>query len=329
MSKRKASGDSVNSDISAFLYELAEYEKNVSKNIYKHNAYRIAAKTLESHPTRIRSGAEAAKLKGIGKSIAKKIDEYLETGELKKLKNIREDGKSIAIQELTRVSGIGPAKAAELVEEGITTIEQLRQNTHKLTHHQQIGLQYLEDFEQKIPRKEIRKVEHIIRDEVHRLDGDFMITICGSYRRGNSESGDIDVLLTHPGFTSQDKKPKENFLENVVDALTDSNLIIDTISLGNVKFMGVCKVTATARRIDIRLTPHDQYYCAILYFTGSDLFNQQMRAHALSENFTLNEYSVRPIGNTKQPGEPLPVNSEEDIFEYIGYPYKSPEERNL
>jgi len=29
------------------------------------------------------------------------------------------------------------------------------------------------------------------------------------------------------------------------------------------------------------------------------------------------------------PGEPVDITSEEDIFEYINYPYKKPEERNL
>jgi hypothetical protein len=53
-----------------------------------------------------------------------------------------------------------------------------------------------------------------------------------------------------------------------------------------------------ARRLDIRLTPHDQYYCSVLYFTGSDLFNKNMRAHALENSFTLNEYSLRPLGST-------------------------------
>ena len=53
-----------------------------------------------------------------------------------------------------------------------------------------------------------------------------------------------------------------------------------------------------ARRLDIRLTPHDQYYCSILYFTGSDLFNKNMRAHALQNGFTLNEYTLRPVGST-------------------------------
>lgn len=54
----------------------------------------------------------------------------------------------------------------------------------------------------------------------------------------------------------------------------------------------------THRRIDIRLIPFDQYFFGILYFTGSDEFNRQMRSHALEKGFTLNEYCIRPVGAT-------------------------------
>lgn len=53
-----------------------------------------------------------------------------------------------------------------------------------------------------------------------------------------------------------------------------------------------------SRRLDIRLNPYDQFDCAVLYFTGSDLFNKHMREHALRQGFTLNEYTLRPIGST-------------------------------
>ena len=44
---------------------------------------------------------------GVGEKIAKKIDEIVSTGKLAKLQNIREDEESVAINLLTRVSGIG------------------------------------------------------------------------------------------------------------------------------------------------------------------------------------------------------------------------------
>ena len=69
---------------------------------------------------------------------------------------------------------------------------------------------------------------------------------------------------------------------------------------------GVCRLQPSGdaesvpkfRRIDIRLIPIDQYYFGTLYFTGSDMFNKQMRAHALEQGFTLNEYCIRPMGDT-------------------------------
>jgi DNA polymerase beta len=73
------------------------------------------------------------------------------------------------------------------------------------------------------------------------------------------------------------------------------------------------------------LIPNDEYYCGILYFTGSDMFNKNMRGIALDKGFTLNEHSLRRLDSK----ESLPVNSEKDIFDYLGMEYKKPEERNL
>ncbi|CAH1111990.1 unnamed protein product [Psylliodes chrysocephalus] len=293
MSKRKNpfTEDNPNHDFCNFLMELAEYEKNVSRDIHKYNVYRKAAATLADYPSRIKSGTEAKCLKGIGDKIGKKIDEFLATGKLQKLENIHGDSKNEAINLLTRVTGIGPAKAHSLVKEGITSLEELNKNTDKLTHHQIIGL-----------------------------------------KRGKSESGDIDTLITHPSWTSDkvDKKHKNNMLKNIVNVLEKCGLITDTLSLGETKFMGACRLDLEhpVRRLDIRLTPHDQYYCSILYFTGSDVFNKSMRAHALEQGFTLNEYTLRPVGSTGVPGEPVEISSEEDIFDIIDYPYKKPEDRN-
>jgi DNA polymerase beta len=75
-----------------------------------------------------------------------------------------------------------------------------------------------------------------------------------------------------------------------------------------------------------RLLPKDQYFCGVLYFTGSDVFNKTMRARALEKGFTLNEYSIRPLDNLNAP---LPVSCEEDIFDYISYEYKKPSDRSI
>ncbi|KAF7283656.1 DNA polymerase beta-like [Rhynchophorus ferrugineus] len=334
MSKRKAPSheNNLNYDFCEFLTELAEYEKNVSRNMYKYKAYSKAAATLASHPTRIKSGNEAKALPGIGEKIFKKIDEFLQTGKLQKLENIHQDKTSQAINLLTRVSGIGPAKAQKLVDSGIKTLDQLSKHQNLLSHHQIVGLKYFDDFEKKIPRTEIEEIEKILKEEISKLDSRYTITICGSYRRGKSESGDIDTLITHPDYTSDKINKKHKFvLQIIVDRLKDCGMITETLSLGDTKFMGACKLKPAlpTRRLDIRFQPYDQYFCSLLYFTGSDIFNQQMRAHALENGFTLNEYTLRPLGTTGVPGEAVEITSEKDIFDIIDYPYKKPVDRNI
>ncbi|XP_068987253.1 DNA polymerase beta-like isoform X2 [Bombus flavifrons] len=323
MGKRKASDSagSPNQDLCDFLMELANYERNVSNNIYKYNAYRKAASTLSTLSERVKSGQEARKLPGIGEKIAKKIDEFLNTGKLQKLEDINKDESNVAINLLTRVSGIGPTKAKELVDSGIKTLDDLKKHQEKLNHHQKIGLKYFEDFEKGIPRKEIEQIEKIIEDSIVKLNKEYIITICGSYRRGKEESGDIDVLLTHPRYTSKEKESKKKTsLKDVVECLEKRKLI------------GVCQIPSNNkkpfRRLDIRFTPYDQYYCAVLYFTGNDLFNKSMRAHALEKNYTLNEYTLKRLTPEGTPGEAEKIACEEDIFRILKLPYKEPKDRN-
>ncbi|XP_076278545.1 DNA polymerase beta [Lasioglossum baleicum] len=336
MGKRKATDNAgnPNQDLCDFLMELANYERNVSKNIYKYNAYRKAAGTLSGLPERVASGDAAKKLPGIGEKIAKKIDEFLSTGKLRKLEDINKDENNVAINLLTRVSGIGPAKAKELVDDGIKNIDDLKKHLSKLNHHQKIGLKFFEDFEKRIPREEIEQSEQIMKDAIRKLNDEYIVTVCGSYRRGREESGDIDVLITHPTYSSteKDSKKKVSLLKDVVECLEKNKFITDTISLGATKFMGVCKIPDDRRkpyrRLDIRLAPYDQYYCAVLYFTGSDLFNKNMRAHALGKKYTLNEYTLRRLTTEGLPGEAEKITSEKDVFRILGLPYKEPKDRD-
>ena len=247
---------------------------------------------------------------------------------MKKIEKIRNDDSSTSINELTRVAGIGPAKARELFESGIKSIEELRQNQDTLTKGQKIGLKHFEDFELRIPREEIGEIEILVKNELKKLDENYQVTICGSYRRGLASSGDVDFLLTHSDFTSEIETKNNPYLKKVVKMLQDKGLITDALSHGDTKFLGVCKLKTHFRRLDIRLLPKDQYFCGILYSTGSDLFNKNMRSHALDVGFTLNEYTLRPMEGMV-PQEPLPVSCEEDIFDYLSMDFKQPYERSI
>ena len=52
-----------------------------------------------------------------------------------------------------------PVVAQKLLKEGIKSLDDLRSNEDKLNHAQKIGLKYVDDFEQRIPRKEMLEME--------------------------------------------------------------------------------------------------------------------------------------------------------------------------
>uniref|UniRef100_A0A3Q4HTQ4 DNA polymerase n=1 Tax=Neolamprologus brichardi TaxID=32507 RepID=A0A3Q4HTQ4_NEOBR len=182
MSKRKAPQESLNEGITDFLVELANYEKNVNRAIHKYNAYRKAASTISKYPHKIKNGEEAKKLDGVGAKIAEKIDEFLQTGKLRKLEKIRNDDTSSSINFLTRVTGIGPAAARKFVEEGVKTLEDIKDS--KICCNFAV-FRYFEEFEKRIPRAEMEKMETLILGELEKVDQEYIGTICGSYRREN------------------------------------------------------------------------------------------------------------------------------------------------
>ena len=103
--------------------------------------------------------------------------------------------------------------------------------------------------------------------------------------------------------------------------------------------MGIVKLEGftTHRHIDIIDTSPKNYPFAVLYFTGSGAFNANMRAHAIKEGYSLNEYELTEK-ITKRPIKPEIIQSkigknsfenEEDIFKFLNYDYKTPEEREI
>uniref|UniRef100_A0A3Q3ECT5 Polymerase (DNA directed), beta n=1 Tax=Labrus bergylta TaxID=56723 RepID=A0A3Q3ECT5_9LABR len=78
---------------------------------YGYKIKRKAASTISKYPNKIKNGEEAKKLEGVGAKIAEKIDEFLQTGKLRKLEKVSlwvfEMMTRSSINFLTRVTGIG------------------------------------------------------------------------------------------------------------------------------------------------------------------------------------------------------------------------------
>lgn len=281
---------------------------------FRARAYQKAQETIMGYPDDILSPADLKGKPGIGNTIMDKLNEYVQTGGLKVL----EHEKNNPVNILAEVYGIGPKKAKDLVDQGITSISQLRKNQQLLNNVQKIGLQYYEDILKRIPRSEIEDYKVIFEAAFPK---DAKMEIVGSYRRGAQSSGDIDVIITS-------KSPK--VFTTFIDNLIKSKIILHILSRGPTKCLVVTKLPSleVARRVDFLYTTPDEFPFAILYFTGSKIFNTVMHHIALEKGYTMNEHGIYKM-EAKKKGEKVnhTFNSEEDIFHFLSLQYKLPIER--
>lgn len=330
---------------------------------FKLKSFNKAIHILETIP-QISSKKNIIEIGGIGKGIKNRLVEILETGHLneltdylhsKKTKNIQnktnvdEDKSSNIIHDniidLCKVTGIGLAKARILANKGwsLSLLLQSCKNPYKsaqllkdkiITHHQYLGAKYFNDLETKIPRKEIDKHYELLSYLTQLYDSKLSIQILGSYRRKNSDSGDIDVLLNHTDFTTKDQCEDFNHvLPQFVTHLKEHGFIVDHLTDGgSTKYMGFCKLSNNnshkilARRIDIRFIHNSCKGASQLYFTGPGEFNKRMRTYAISLKYKINEY-----GLWKKEGRKLVFcessNNERGIFKELNIEWTEPEDR--
>ena len=285
---------------------------------FRARAYKKAQETIMSFPDDILNPQQLKGSPNIGPTIMEKLIEYEQTGTLRILEREKNNPANI----LTDVYGIGPKKAKQLVDEGITTIESLRENQDRLNDVQKIGLQYYEDILKRIPRDEIDEYYVLFKtifDNMNIPGSKFEIV--GSYRRGAKSSGDIDVIIT--GKTNE-------VFKLFIDTLTTSNIIHEVLSRGATKSLTICKLPNSNifRRVDFLFSSEEEYPFSVLYFTGSKTFNTVMRGYALKKGFTMNEHGIYHMVSKKK-GDKVPYifRTEEDIFRFLGLTYKRPEER--
>lgn len=296
-------------------------------------SYSKAVNALKSYHKPVTSYQEACQIPGIGKSMADKIDEIMESGHLRKLDHI---GEAVPVLELfTNIWGAG-AKTAQLwYQQGFRTLEDIRTKAH-LSHTQKIGLKHYNDFLDRMPREEAAAIETVVRNAVKAIDPQLVAVACGSFRRGKATCGDVDVLISHP-----DGKSHKGVFSKVLQNLHDSGFLTDDLvshedNGEQKKYMGVCRLPGPSqrhRRLDIIVVPHNEFACAIMYFTGSAHFNRSMRALAKTKNMSLSEHSlnenvVRQGSLKVYGGTPLATLTEKDVFSLLGIPYRQPHERD-
>lgn len=308
----------LNEKLSKLMSDLYNIMLRHGDNI-RARVYKRAEETIMSMNEDITDIEQLKGKQGIGPTILEKCKEYLETGTLRILEREKDRPENILLD----VYGIGPKKAKELVDSGITSIAQLREKQNDVLNDvQKIGLKYYEDILERIPREEIDKYNIIFDKTIKQInDKESKYEIVGSYRRGLSSSGDIDVIIT--------SKDPNSFVQ-FINLLIESKIIIEILSRGKSKCLVIAKIPYArhARRVDFLYSTIEEFPFSILYFTGSKSFNTVMRGHALKMGFTLNEHAMSKIVDKKKEEKVDHLFKEEkDIFDFLKLEYKSPEER--
>nr|WKN12662.1 PolL [Cryptopsaras couesii] len=295
--------------------------------------YSKAINALKSYHKPVTTYQEACLIPGIGKRIAEKIDEIMESGHLRKIDYI---GEAVPVLELfSNIWGAG-AKTAQLwYQQGFRTLEDIRTKAH-LSNTQKIGLKHYDDFLDRMPREEAAAIEIVVKDAVQAIDPHLVAMACGSYRRGKATCGDVDVLISHP-----DGKSHRGVFSKVLQSLRDSGFLTDDLvsheeNGEQKKYMGVCRLPGLNRRhrrLDIIVVPYNEFACAMMYFTGSAYFNRSMRALAKTKNMSLSEHAlnenvVRQGSLKVNDGTALCTPTEKDVFSILGIPYRQPRERD-
>ena len=159
--------------------------------------------------------------------------------------------------------------------------------------------------------------------------------LVGSYRRGADTSGDIDVLLRAP--QGQTVRDTQSMFYQYVQKLINDGYIQEILALGPHKCMAISRLplvpdaTRVSRRLDLLVTPDEEYACALLYFTGSDRFNVAFRQHAIQKGYTLNEHRIQRQRQRQEQDEKeaeVPYMAREaDLFDFLGLAYVAPVER--
>jgi DNA ligase (NAD+) len=288
---------------------------------FRARAYTKAKESIILFKEPITEVAQLKSLRGIGNTILTKLQEYVDTGTLVVLEKAKTNPMFIFID----IYGIGPKKASELVKKhNVKTIAELRKRQDELLNDvQKKGLKYYEDILKRIPRKEIDLYEKELKkifDSVKNEDSSFQIM--GSYRRGSSDSGDIDICISDSGDDVE-------LFNRFIDALIEKKMLIEVLSRGNTKSLGVSRLgKKPARRIDFMFTKHKELAFALLYFTGSKEFNTVMRKRALDLGYSMNEHGLYKMTNGKK-GLKLDTHfpTEKSVFDFMGMVYKGPTER--
>jgi DNA polymerase (family 10) len=312
-----------NTEIARVFREVADLLEVEGANPFRVRAYRTAARTAETHTGSLdrlahHDGGQLAKLPGIGVDLAGKIEEIVRTGSLGLLRELRHEAPRGAV-ELLAVPGIGPKRAATLVEAlGVRSLAGLARaaRAHRICEIPGFGerterhvlheIEANRAVERRMLRARAAQYGEALLAHLRAVDGVEHVELVGSYRRCRETVGDLDVLVACGARVP------------VIERFATYGEVSEVLARGPTK--------ASVRlrcglQVDLRVVREASYGAALHYFTGSKAHNIAVRTLGKQRGLKINEYGVfrnkRCIGGRE----------ENDVFDAVGLPPIPPELR--
>jgi DNA polymerase (family X) len=311
-----------NKEITDKLNQVADLLDIKGENEFRVRAYRNAVRTIsglsKSLADMVNNNEDISSLPDIGDSIAKKIEEIVETGNLKQLNKLKKEIPSSLI-EIMKLEQMGPERTKTLYQElDINSINDLKKAVEEGKVEELDGFgkktaenikREIEEYSQKggskrVKRSEAEKEIKALVDYLEEKMDD--VTIAGSFRRKKETVGDIDILAT----SSDPEKAMKSFTEfDEVDRVLAHGEKKSSVKL------------RTGLQVDLRIVEKNEFGAALLYFTGSKEHSVALRKIGQEKDLKVNEYGV--FSGKKK----LASKTEEKMYKALGLRYIEPELR--
>ena len=311
-----------NEDIAVVFEEIANLLEIEGDNPFRIRAYRNGAHILRSLGQDIRTlierGEDITRLSGIGKNLATKIHEILDTGHCRTLDKLHKQLPA-DLTEILRLPGLGPRRVHALYHEmDIHTLEQLERAARDglVQHLPGFGaktearildaIQAHTDSSRRFKLVVASRYAEPLVDYLQAIESVKQVQVAGSYRRSRETVGDLDILVTaHNG-----RRIIEHFL-----AYDEVEYVLSR---------GSSRATVILRsgvQVDLRVVPPQSYGAALYYLTGSRAHNIAVRRIAQRRGLKINEYGAFR-GKRRIAG-----STEEEMLASVGLPWIPPELR--
>ncbi|MCJ1286349.1 hypothetical protein MMC26_005694 [Xylographa opegraphella] len=193
-------------------------------------AYSTSIASIKAYPYTFTSTKEILSLPGCDHKIAHLFYEWETTGHIQAVDDIQADPTLTALRIFYNIWGVGAKTAREFYyDKKRRELDDLIEiEWDSLTRVQQIGLKFYEEFELKIPRSEVEYIASIVTYHAKKVinDDEVECVVVGGYRRGRSENGDVDIIVSH-----RDESATNHLINPIVAALETAGWITHSLSV--------------------------------------------------------------------------------------------------